>query len=95
MFFAYIGFDAVSTVAEETKNPKRNLPIGIIASLIICTIFYAVVACVFTGLISYPDLKAKLATEQAEPLTMALAARRPEVYTPISDGQSASWRLDR
>jgi APA family basic amino acid/polyamine antiporter len=72
VFFAYIGFDAVSTVAEETRNPKRNLPIGIIASLIICTIFYAVVACVFTGLISYPDLKAKLATEQAEPLTMAL-----------------------
>jgi APA family basic amino acid/polyamine antiporter len=72
VFFAYIGFDAVSTVAEETRNPKRNLPIGIIASLIICTIFYAVVACVFTGLISYPELKAKLATEQAEPLTMAL-----------------------
>jgi basic amino acid/polyamine antiporter, APA family len=72
VFFAYIGFDAVSTVAEETKNPRRNLPIGIIASLIICTIFYAVVACVFTGLISYPELKAKLATEQAEPLTMAL-----------------------
>ena len=72
VFFAYIGFDAVSTVAEETRNPRRNLPIGIIASLIICTVFYAVVACVFTGLISYPELKAKLATEQAEPLTMAL-----------------------
>jgi APA family basic amino acid/polyamine antiporter len=72
VFFAYIGFDAVSTVAEETRNPRRNLPIGIIASLIICTLFYAVVACVFTGLISYPELKAKLATEQAEPLTMAL-----------------------
>lgn len=72
VFFAYIGFDAVSTVAEETRNPQRNLPIGIIASLIICTIFYAVVATVFTGLISYPELKAKLATEQAEPLTMAL-----------------------
>lgn len=72
VFFAYIGFDAVSTVAEETRNPRRNLPIGIIASLIICTVFYAVVACVFTGLISYPELKTKLATEQAEPLTMAL-----------------------
>src|SRR5215813_12060730 len=72
VFFAYIGFDAVSTVAEETRNPRRNLPIGIIASLILCTIFYAVVAAVFTGLISYGDLKTKLATEQAEPLTMAL-----------------------
>jgi APA family basic amino acid/polyamine antiporter len=72
VFFAYIGFDAVSTVAEETRNPQRNLPIGIIASLIICTIFYAVVSAVFTGLISYNDLTTKLATEQAEPLTMAL-----------------------
>jgi APA family basic amino acid/polyamine antiporter len=72
VFFAYIGFDAVSTVAEETRNPQRNLPIGIMASLIICTIFYAVVACVFTGLISYAELRTKLATEQAEPLTMAL-----------------------
>ena len=44
VFFAYIGFDAVSTVAEETKNPARDLPIGIIASLIICTILYVLVA---------------------------------------------------
>jgi basic amino acid/polyamine antiporter, APA family len=72
VFFAYIGFDAVSTVAEETRNPQRNMPIGIIASLIICTLFYVVVSGAFTGLISYPELKAKLATEQAEPLTMAL-----------------------
>jgi len=72
VFFAYIGFDAVSTVAEETKNPARDLPIGIIASLIICTIFYVVVAAVFTGLIPYHDLVRRLATEQAEPLTMAL-----------------------
>jgi basic amino acid/polyamine antiporter, APA family len=72
VFFAYIGFDAVSTVAEETKNPARDLPIGIIASLIICTVFYVVVAAVFTGLIPYSDLVRRLATEQAEPLTMAL-----------------------
>ncbi len=72
VFFAYIGFDAISTVAEETRNPQRNVPIGIISSLIVCTIFYVLVSVVFTGLISYPALKAKLATEQAEPLTMAL-----------------------
>jgi APA family basic amino acid/polyamine antiporter len=72
VFFAYIGFDAVSTVAEETKNPSRDLPIGIIASLIICTIFYVIVAAVFTGLIPYPELVTRLSTEQAEPLTMAL-----------------------
>jgi APA family basic amino acid/polyamine antiporter len=72
VFFAYIGFDAVSTVAEETKNPARDLPIGIIASLVICTIFYVVVAAVFTGVMPFAVLKTKLATEQAEPLTMAL-----------------------
>jgi APA family basic amino acid/polyamine antiporter len=72
VFFAYIGFDAVSTVAEETKNPKRDLPIGIIGSLIICTAIYVVVAMVFTGIIPYSALVQKLATEQAEPLTMAL-----------------------
>ena len=72
VFFAYIGFDAVSTVAEETKNPARDLPIGIIASLIICTFFYVIVAAVFTGLIPYHELVRRLATEQAEPLTMAL-----------------------
>lgn len=78
VFFAYIGFDAVSTVAEETRDPQRNLPIGIIASLIICTVFYVIVAVVFTGLISYPDLVAKRATEQAEPLTMALQHAIPD-----------------
>jgi APA family basic amino acid/polyamine antiporter len=72
VFFAYIGFDAVSTVAEETKNPSRDLPIGIIASLIICTLLYIIVAAVFTGIMPYPELVSRLATEQAEPLTMAL-----------------------
>jgi APA family basic amino acid/polyamine antiporter len=77
VFFAYIGFDAVSTVAEETKNPAKDLPIGIIASLVICTIFYVVVAAVFTGLIPYQELVRRLLTEQAEPLTMALNHAAP------------------
>jgi APA family basic amino acid/polyamine antiporter len=72
VFFAYIGFDAVSTVAEECRNPARDLPIGIIGSLVISTIIYIVVACVFIGIIPFDVLKQKLATEQAEPLTMAL-----------------------
>lgn len=72
VFFAYIGFDAVSTVAEEVKNPKRDLPIGIIGSLVICTIVYIVVAAVFTGIIPYNALVQMLSTQQAEPLTMAL-----------------------
>src|SRR3982751_809636 len=78
VFFAYIGFDAVSTVAEETKNPARDLPIGILASLVICTVFYVVVAAVFTGAMPYGELVKRLATEQAEPLTMALNHVAPQ-----------------
>jgi len=72
VFFAYIGFDAVSTTAEEARNPKRDMPIGIIGSLIICTIIYAVIAAIFTGLIPYSALVKMLSSEQAEPLTMAM-----------------------
>lgn len=56
VFFAYIGFDAISTAAEETKNPQRNLPIGIIASLAICTVLYIAVSAVLTGVVNYKDL---------------------------------------
>jgi basic amino acid/polyamine antiporter, APA family len=72
VFFAYIGFDAVSTTAEEARNPKRDMPIGIIGSLIICTVIYIIVAAVFTGMIPYPALKHTLANKQAEPLTLAM-----------------------
>ncbi len=72
VFFAYIGFDAVSTLAEETENPGRNLPIGIIGSLIVCTLIYVIVTAVFVGIMPYSDLKNMLASEKAEPLTMAL-----------------------
>lgn len=53
VFFAYIGFDAVSTTAEEARNPQRDLPIGIIASLTICTVLYVAVAAVLTGIVPY------------------------------------------
>ena len=56
VFFAYIGFDAVSTTAEEARNPQRDLPIGIIASLLICTLLYIAVAAVLTGLIPYSKI---------------------------------------
>ena len=56
IFFAYIGFDAVSTAAQEAKNPARDMPIGILGSLLICTVIYIVVAGVLTGLVPYPDL---------------------------------------
>src|SRR5882672_8639115 len=63
IFFAYIGFDAVSTAAEETVNPQRNLPIGIIASLVICTVLYIVVSGILTGVVHYDqiDVKAPIA----------------------------------
>ena len=56
VFFAYIGFDAVATAAEEAKNPKRDLPIGIISSLIICTALYIIVSLLLTGVESYKKL---------------------------------------
>ncbi len=56
VFFAYVGFDAVSTAVEETKNPQRDVPIGILASLIFCTVIYIVVSGLLTGIISYTQL---------------------------------------
>jgi APA family basic amino acid/polyamine antiporter len=56
VFFAFIGFDAVSTAAQETKNPQRNMPIGIIGSLAVCTILYVLFSHVLTGMVNYKDL---------------------------------------
>jgi APA family basic amino acid/polyamine antiporter len=66
IFFAYIGFDAISTAAQETKNPQRDMPIGILASLVVCTILYVVVATVLTGMVSYKEL------DVAAPVALAL-----------------------
>jgi basic amino acid/polyamine antiporter, APA family len=57
VFFAFIGFDAVSTAAQEAKNPKRNLPIGILVSLLICTVLYILFAHVMTGVVNYTAFK--------------------------------------
>lgn len=57
VFFAYIGFDAISTTAEECKNPQRDLPKGMIYSLLICTVLYILVALVLTGMVSYKELQ--------------------------------------
>lgn len=59
VFFAYIGFDAVSTAAEEVKNPQKNMPIGIIASLIVCTVLYIIVSAILTGIVPYQQLDVK------------------------------------
>ena len=66
VFFAYIGFDAISTAAEETKNPQRNLPIGILGGLAICTLIYVIVGAVLTGMVKYTELGV------ADPLAKAL-----------------------
>jgi APA family basic amino acid/polyamine antiporter len=69
VFFAYIGFDAISTAAEETKNPQRNLPIGILGGLAICTLIYIVIGAVLTGMVPSSDLG-----KAADPLAYALNA---------------------
>lgn len=56
VFYAYIGFDAVSTVAQEAKNPKRDIPIGILASLLICTVLYILMGITLTGVVSFREL---------------------------------------
>ncbi len=56
VFFAYIGFDAVTTATEEARNPQRDVPIGVIASLVICTLIYIVVSGLLTGIVSYKEL---------------------------------------
>ena len=56
IFFAYIGFDAISTAAQETKNPQRDMPIGMLTSLAVCTILYVIVASVLTGMVNYREL---------------------------------------
>ncbi|MGH8177321.1 MAG: amino acid permease [Steroidobacter sp.] len=56
VFFAYIGFDAVSTAAQEAKNPQRDMPIGILGSLVVCTLLYIIVAAVLTGMLPYGQL---------------------------------------
>jgi len=66
VFFAYIGFDAISTAAEETRDPQRNLPIGILGGLAICTVIYVIVGAVLTGMVPYTQLAV------ADPLARAL-----------------------
>jgi len=77
IFFAYIGFDAVSTASQEAKNPGRDIPIGILVSLAICTLLYIAVGLVMTGLIPYPRLNV------ASPLALAVETTGVKWLPPI------------
>jgi APA family basic amino acid/polyamine antiporter len=77
IFFAYIGFDAVSTLAQEAKNPNKDMPVGILGSLVICTVLYVAVSLVLTGVVSYTEL------DTPAPLATALDAMRLGVFSPL------------
>ena len=85
VFFAYIGFDVVATTAEEARNPQKDLPIGIIASLIICTILYVAVSLVITGMVRYDQINPKAAAGWAAPTT----APAPRSASPSSSACSS------
>lgn len=77
IFFAYIGFDAVSTAAQEAKNPQRDVPMGILASLVVCTILYVLMSAVLTGMLPYPQLN------DAAPVATALEAHPSLLWLSI------------
>ena len=77
VFFAYIGFDAVSTVAQETKNPMRDMPIGILGSLVICTVLYVAVGIVLTGIVRFDKLNV------ADPISVGLDAAGVGWLSPL------------
>lgn len=77
MFFAYLGFDAVSTVAQEARNPKKDMPIGILGSLFICTVIYIAFSLVLTGVVHYTKLNV------AAPVAVAIDAMRLFWLSPV------------
>ncbi|KXN67145.1 amino acid/polyamine/organocation transporter, APC superfamily, partial [Conidiobolus coronatus NRRL 28638] len=84
VFFAYIGFDSVSTAAQEAKNPGRDMPIGIISSLVICTLFYIAVSLVMVGIIDYKELNT------SSPISTAInAINKPWLSAVVSFGAMA------
>jgi amino acid transporter len=77
VFFAYIGFDSISTHAEEARNPQRDVPIGILISLFLCTILYMAVAAVVTGMMPYPDIDIKA------PIAVAFREKAVATNSPV------------
>jgi APA family basic amino acid/polyamine antiporter len=94
IFFAYVGFDAVSTAAEETKNPQRNMPIGLIGSLAICTVFYILVASGVIGSVGAQpllDAAGNGIAPGSKELTVACAAQASEVV--VCSKEALAWTL--
>ena len=91
VFFAYIGFDAVSTTAEEAKNPRRDLPIGIIASLVVCTLLYLAVAAILAGIVPVTQYRSNAESlpgfPTADPSTITLFLNAPVAYALSVIGQ--------
>ncbi|MFZ0706131.1 MAG: amino acid permease, partial [Candidatus Korobacteraceae bacterium] len=81
IFFTYIGFDSVSTAAEEAKNPQRDLPIGIIATLVVCTVLYIAVAVVLTGIVNWSTL-----VDDAAPVVNSM-----KKLTVLTGSQTLHW----
>jgi APA family basic amino acid/polyamine antiporter len=77
VFFAYIGFDSISTHAEEARNPQRDVPIGIITSLVLCTVLYMAVAAVITGMVRYPEI------DVHAPIAVAFGQRAHETESGV------------
>jgi APA family basic amino acid/polyamine antiporter len=77
IFFAYIGFDVISTLAQEAKNPQRDMPIGILVSLFVCTLLYVAVSLVLTGVVPYTELNGPA------PFAVALDAMRLHIFSPL------------
>ena len=73
VFFAYIGFDAVSTAAQEAKNPKKDMPFGILGSLVICTVLYILVSGLLTHIVPYQEL------DVPDPVVVGIARHRTAV----------------
>ena len=91
VFFAYIGFDSISTHAEEARNPQRDVPIGILISLLLCTLLYVAVAGVITGMIPYPEIDIKA------PIAVAFREKAAMENSPLLRGRPCSllpagWR---
>jgi basic amino acid/polyamine antiporter, APA family len=94
IFFAYIGFDAVSTAAQEVKNPKRDMPIGIFGSLAVCTVLFILYGYVLTGIVNYRELNVAAPLSLAQENSVWVALGRYEPGSPCRLNLCHSGHVD-